>query len=636
MKIIYEDGNDRNEAEEVSSGSFEFEDISSDSVRTPGAKKPVRPVHRPAPTLRQTAEKEEKKEEAGQPEQPTQFTGVHQPAFSNPYMQGVPQGYIPVQPYPQGYMPTPEQLAAMQQQYPQGYAVYPGMQGMPQGYMPPQYMPYQPQPPVQQTPVGEHNPGTRVLYQSPDFDRTERERNVMPFGQPVVKSGIVHEDVDYSDEPVPVKVSKAPRKAPSVRRTSSAVSFDEDDVEMSVFELNAMGPQKAATVRPVRQPGSHKTGVDVEDYEHSEEEFEDFGEDEALDPIEENEGKKKLPTHEIIRRTVLAISILLIVIASATLLNQWRLSAENKELEDEISNLIIDVTEPPTTKKPSKDKDKDKDKDKQQNETTKPAESTTVALTPAQQWEKLRSEYPNVIFPVNLQLKYAKLYATNQDFVGYLSADGVNLSLPIVQTDNDEDYMNKNFYGKTTKYGCPFVTHLNNIEELDMNTVIFGHHMNNGTVFGALDKYKSIEGFKKAPVITFNTMYKDYQWKVIAAFVTNAYEKDDNGYIFRYYFTSLSTEERYSAFLSELSQRSLYDTGVDVLPTDKILTLSTCSHEFTDARFVVVARLVRNGETAEVDVSKAIVNTNPRYPQAYYDKKGKENPYKNASRWEVG
>ena len=160
--------------------------------------------------------------------------------------------------------------------------------------------------------------------------------------------------------------------------------------------------------------------------------------------------------------------------------------------------------------------------------------------------------------------------------------------------------------------------------------------MNDGTVFGILDRYKSIEGFKKAPVITFNTLYNDYEWKVIAAFVTNAYEKDDNGYILQYYFTSLSTTERFSAFLNELAQRSLYDTGVDVLPTDKILTLWTCSHEFTDARFVVVARLVRPGESAEVDVENAVVNSSPRYPQAYYDKQKKDNPYKNAQKWYVG
>ena len=155
-------------------------------------------------------------------------------------------------------------------------------------------------------------------------------------------------------------------------------------------------------------------------------------------------------------------------------------------------------------------------------------------------------------------------------------------------------------------------------------------------MFGTLAEYKTIEGFKKAPVISFNTLSEDYDWKIIAAFITNAYPEEDNGYVFKYYFTNLSTVERYSSFLSELSQRSVYDTGVDVLPTDKILTLSTCSHEFNEARFVVVARLVRKGESTDVDVSKASVNENPRYPQAYYDKKNKTNPYADAYRWEVG
>ena len=240
-----------------------------------------------------------------------------------------------------------------------------------------------------------------------------------------------------------------------------------------------------------------------------------------------------------------------------------------------------------------------------------------------------------MVFPQNLQLKYAKLYGENQEFVGYLSADGVNLNLPVVQAKDDKKYLEKNFKLQSTKYGCPFVTHLNNIEPLDRNTVIFGHHMNNGTIFGALDKYKTIDGFKKAPVITFNTLYKDYSWKVIAAIVTNAYTKDDNGYIFRYYFTELSTEENFSSYLNALSERSLYDTGIDVLPTDKLLTLSTCSHEFTDARFVVIARLVRPGESTDVDVTRATVNPSPRYPQAWYDKKGKTNPYKNAFQWEI-
>ena len=81
---------------------------------------------------------------------------------------------------------------------------------------------------------------------------------------------------------------------------------------------------------------------------------------------------------------------------------------------------------------------------------------------------------------------------------------------------------------------------------------------------------------------------------------------------------------------------ALINTGVDVQPSDKLLTLSTCSHEFDNARLVVVARMVREGERAEVDTSNVTLNTSARYPQVYYDKKKISNPYVGAACWTVG
>ena len=94
-------------------------------------------------------------------------------------------------------------------------------------------------------------------------------------------------------------------------------------------------------------------------------------------------------------------------------------------------------------------------------------------------------------------------------------------------------------------------------------------------------------------------------------------------------------------FVDEVEQRSFIKTGVDVQGTDKLLTLSTCTYYFDrngalqDARCAVVARLVRDGESEEVDTSKATKNENPRMPQLYYDVFGGTNPYKNASKWEA-
>ena len=553
--------------------------------------------------------------------------------------------YVPVQPAPaqqtapeQGDAPAYQYIPVAPQYPPQGYPqqgvpYYPVYGNVPQGTYPQgvPYAPYQQYAPAPQAPAeqealkNEYDPGTRVLFQSPDFENKDGSGfsdNVGANFADIMKknakaqqeaedkkddfSADMQTNVDF--EEVSISVPSTPKRPQIVRKapvittqdlTDEDIYTDSETGDISFAAYNAVNPS-----------------LEVEDFQQELSVYDENESEEVY--LDEADGEKKaLPKSELIRRIVLGVSIVAIIVSACMLLNEWRLSKQNDSVMEEANDLIITEATKDNNKNDKGDKEEEKN------------------LTPEEQWAKIKEEYPNVLFPATIQLKYAKLYGENQDFVGYLSAEGIGLNLPVVQTTNDETYLNKNFYGSTTKYGCPFVTHLNNISynHLDMNTVIFGHHMNNGTIFGALDKYKTLAGYKSAPVITFNTLYKDYQWKVIGAFITNGYPKGDNGYIFPYYFTNLSSTSKMSAYLSELAQRSLYDTGVDVLPTDKLLTLSTCAHEFDDARFVVVARLVRDGERTDVDTTKAVVNSNPRYPQAYYDKKGKTNPFKNANRW---
>ena len=235
----------------------------------------------------------------------------------------------------------------------------------------------------------------------------------------------------------------------------------------------------------------------------------------------------------------------------------------------------------------------------------------------------------------NIQLKYAKLYAENQDFVGYLHIEGSEVDFPVVQGYDDDEYLEKSFFGEYTKYGCPFMTYRNNPKTLDMNTVIYGHNMKDGSLFATLEQYLTLEGYKEAPVISFNTLYQDFNFKIISVMITNIYPEDDNGYVFPYYWTNLNSTLNYTTYLNQLTQRSLYDTGVNVLPTDRLITLSTCYDVFEDSRLVVVGRLVRPGESSQVDTSKAVENSSPRFPQAYYDEYGRTNPYANAYKWEI-
>lgn len=249
-------------------------------------------------------------------------------------------------------------------------------------------------------------------------------------------------------------------------------------------------------------------------------------------------------------------------------------------------------------------------------------------------WSIIKAKYPDVVFPDGMLPKHADLYATNSDFVGWLEIPGVDISMPIVQGENNDIYLTTSFYGEKSKHGCCFIDSSNNIEKLDRNTIIHGHNMSrDDLMFGMLETYKKINGFKAAPLIKFDTLFRDTKWKIYAVFLTNGDGSADNGYLFPYLFRNVSSDQVFKTYIDQIDKRKIYTTGVDILPTDQILTLSTCTYEFNNARLVVVARLLRDGESEDIDVSKAQASEDPLYPHYWYVATKQKNPYKNKELW---
>lgn len=248
--------------------------------------------------------------------------------------------------------------------------------------------------------------------------------------------------------------------------------------------------------------------------------------------------------------------------------------------------------------------------------------------------DEAKQQYPDVDFPEGMQTKFYGLYGLNQDFVGWLKIDGKNIDFPIVQAEDNDFYLRRDFEKVDTDYGNAFLDYRNAVKApLDRNTIIYGHYMRDNMIFARLKDYLSLDGFKASPVIDFDMLFQNTKWKIYAVMVTNAEAKSDNGYVFDYLHPTFPSDAKFAEYMKEIDQRKLYTTGVDIQPTDKIITLSTCYTTFSDARLVVIGRLVRDGEDPAVDTAKAYYNENPRYPQAWYDAKGKPNPYKDAGKW---
>ncbi|MBR2876657.1 MAG: class B sortase, partial [Clostridia bacterium] len=257
------------------------------------------------------------------------------------------------------------------------------------------------------------------------------------------------------------------------------------------------------------------------------------------------------------------------------------------------------------------------------------------AMTEEEAWAYLYSKYPHlldIVFPIGFNYNYALYYAENPDTIGYLKIPGTNIDTPVVQADNNKYYLNHDFYGKYTSYGAIYASYIDNFNVIDRNTLIYGHNMNDGTRFGSLKSYKSMDFFLEHPIIEFNTLYEKHKWKVCAVIITNGDVKGDNGYFFDFTFNNCS-DTCFEEYIVELNKRKLYETGVDILPTDKLVTLCTCTYEFDNARLLVIGRMLREGESEEIDKTLVKKKDTPvKYPSSYYENKSK-NPYKDDARW---
>lgn len=245
-----------------------------------------------------------------------------------------------------------------------------------------------------------------------------------------------------------------------------------------------------------------------------------------------------------------------------------------------------------------------------------------------------------VDFPEGIQDRFKSIYSENQDVVGWIKINDTSIDFPVVQQKDNIYYSRKNFYGEYDRRGSIWLDARNKMGRgrngLSKNTILYGHNLTQDEcIFRDVTKYRDLEYYKNHPTVEFDTIYNDYTWKVFACFVTTVDEEYDGGNVF-YYIDPTITDDQTQAFASECLTRSYFvNPAVDIQPTDKLLCLSTCTYDYNrgsnyiETRCVLMARLVRNGESADVDVGGAYANENRRMPQIYYDQNGIVNPYAN-------
>lgn len=188
--------------------------------------------------------------------------------------------------------------------------------------------------------------------------------------------------------------------------------------------------------------------------------------------------------------------------------------------------------------------------------------------------------------------EYKLLYSLNKKLIGWVKIDDTYIDYPVLQTSNNDYYLNHNFDQEEDKNGSIFLDKDCSILPRTTNLILYGHHMNSGRMFGQLNKYSSEKFYEEHKYIQFDTIYEKGTYEVMFVFRSRIYNEDQ--VLFKYYqFINAESEMEFNSYMKEMAEMSLYDTGVTAEYGDEILTLSTCDYYTDNGRFVVVAKRIK-------------------------------------------
>ncbi len=201
-------------------------------------------------------------------------------------------------------------------------------------------------------------------------------------------------------------------------------------------------------------------------------------------------------------------------------------------------------------------------------------EQYVTATTPAPDQE---DEVPDdTVWP---EVDFAALQAINDDVVGWIYLEGTKINYPIVRGSDNDYYLTHLYDGTGNGSGSIFMDYRAAADFSSPNTPIYGHRMNNGSMFAQVANYSNLQFFNEHPTILILTPEKNYKMQVFSAYVAA-----DSAASWDYEFAN---DEAFADWLQTAKSKSYFDNDVIPEVTEKVVTLSTCTYEFDNARFIV-------------------------------------------------
>lgn len=180
--------------------------------------------------------------------------------------------------------------------------------------------------------------------------------------------------------------------------------------------------------------------------------------------------------------------------------------------------------------------------------------------------------------------KLQEIQLDAQELVGWIRIPNTGIDHPVVQHSDNDYYLKHSPDGSKTKFGSIFMDFRNSADTSDWNTAIYGHNMEDGTMFSDLERYRKRDFFYNNPYFYYDSLYGEYFCQIFSVYYSEAYT-DSNTVFFH-------SDQRFYEFTDQVAAMSLFPTKVSIESGDRILTLATCTDQFNNARLVIHARMV--------------------------------------------
>lgn len=232
--------------------------------------------------------------------------------------------------------------------------------------------------------------------------------------------------------------------------------------------------------------------------------------------------------------------------------------------------------------------------------------------------------------PKQSNIDWNKLKSINNEIVAWVKIDGTSIDYPVLYHEGDDEnsqyYLYKDYNKEYSEYGSVFVDYRSGIDS--KNIILHGHHMIDGSMFSDLTKYggssPDIDFYKKAHKINLYKPDGDEEYEIISVMKTP--QDNSNGDYFNYLIGNFSSNRDFINYMYDVRVRSMISCPILSNENDNLLTLSTCSYEYSGTiRTVVVARKVRDGEQI-LDVNAACENPEVLHAKGFYYEYGGTRP----------